>query len=235
MTPRPCTSTSSVGRKPGKGERKLVSIEDTTLAPAERGVAFQAIRLDRLTPLLAKSRRICVPIPFGTEHRFHRYVDAEPRVQSRLVQTLLNSFPSSLLWSADLPASCLNLVNLIPLYCKTAESTSWASIDLLPNYGPGTSKRYRKPVTTGNTVISNWEKRIFRRSSDLAEAKIYLFAVLVIFDMPSTNHFFWSFCSQVGITMVLERFCGVFVFRLSALLYRDFDNVSDGLDLSKSG
>ena len=45
-------------------------------------------------------------------------------------------------------------------------------IDLLPNYGPGTSKRYRKPVTTGNTVISNCEKRIFRRSSDLAEAKI---------------------------------------------------------------
>ena len=46
------------------------------------------------------------------------------------------------------------------------------AIDLLPNYGPGTSKRYRKPVTTGNTVISNCEKRIFRRSSDLAEAKI---------------------------------------------------------------
>ena len=104
-------------------------------------------------------------------------------------------------------------------------------IDLLPNYGPGTSKRYRKPVTTSNTVISNCEKRNFRRSSDLAEAKIYLFAVLVIFDMPSTNHFVWSFCSQV----VLEGFSGVFVFRLSALLYRDFDNVSDGLDLSKSG
>ena len=108
-------------------------------------------------------------------------------------------------------------------------------IDLLPNYGPGTSKRYRKPVTTGNTVISNCEKRNFRRSSDLAEAKIYLFAVLVILDMPSTNHFFWSFCSQVGITMVLEGFSGVLVFRLSVLLYRDFDNVSDGLDLSKSG
>ena len=42
------------------------------------------------------------------------------------------------------------------------------AIDLLPNYGPGTSKRYRKPVTTGNTVISNCEKRNFRRSSDLA-------------------------------------------------------------------
>ena len=109
------------------------------------------------------------------------------------------------------------------------------SIDLLPNYGPGTSKRYRKPVTTGNTVISNCEKRNFRRSSDLAEAEIYLFAVLVIFDMPSTNHFFWSFCSQVGITMVLEGFSGVFIFGLSALLYRDFENVSDGLDLSKSG
>ena len=108
-------------------------------------------------------------------------------------------------------------------------------IDLLPNYGPGTSKRYRKPVTTDNTVISNCEKRNFRRSSDLDEAKIYLFAVLVIFDMPSINHFFWSFCSQVGMTMVLEGFCGVFVFGLSALLYRDFDNVSDGLDLSKSG
>ena len=96
-----------------------------------------------------------------------------------------------------------------------------ASIDLLPNYGPGTSKRYRKPVTTDNTVISNCEKRNFRRSSDLAEAKIYLFVVLVIFDMPSTNHFFWSLCSQVGITMVLEGFSGVFVFGLSALLYRD--------------
>ena len=46
------------------------------------------------------------------------------------------------------------------------------AIDLLPNYGPGTSKRYGKPVTTGNTVISNCEKRNFRRSSDLAEAKI---------------------------------------------------------------
>ena len=45
-------------------------------------------------------------------------------------------------------------------------------IDLLPNYGPGTSKRYRKPVTTGNTVISNCEKRIFRRSSYLTETKI---------------------------------------------------------------
>ena len=110
-----------------------------------------------------------------------------------------------------------------------------ASIDLLPNYGPGTSKRYRKPVTTGNTVIFYCEKRNYRRSSNLSEAKIYLFAVLVIFDMPSTNHFFWSFYSQVGITMVLEGFSGVFVFGLSALLYRDFDNVSDGLDLSKSG
>ena len=108
-------------------------------------------------------------------------------------------------------------------------------IDLLPNYGPRTSKRYRKPVTTDNTVISNCEKRNFRRSSDLAEAKIYLFAVLVILDMPFTSHFFWSFCSQVGITMVLEGFSGVFVSRLSALLYRDFDNVSDGLDPSKSG
>ena len=94
---------------------------------------------------------------------------------------------------------------------------------------------YRKPVTTGNTVIFCWEKINFRRSSDLDEAKMCLFAVLVIFDMPSTNHFFWSFCSQVGITMVLEGFPGVFVFGRSVLLYRDFDNVFDGLDLSKSG
>ena len=108
-------------------------------------------------------------------------------------------------------------------------------IDLLPNYGLGTSKRYRKPVTTDNTVISNCERRNFRRSSDLAEAKIYLFAVLVIFDMPSTNHFFWSFCSQVGITTVLEGFSGVFVFGLSALLYRDFDNVSGRLGPLKIG
>ena len=86
------------------------------------------------------------------------------------------------------------------------------SIDLLPNYGPGTSERYRKPVTTGNTVISNWEKRNFRYSSDLAQAKVYLFAILVIFDMPSTCHFFWSFCSQVDVTMVLVGFYGVFVF-----------------------
>ena len=123
----------------------------------------------------------------------------------------------------------------------TGKSLMWVSgsiipylIDLLPNYGPGTSKRYRKPVTTGNTVIFYCEKRNFRRSANLAEDKIYLFAVLLIFDMPSTNHFFWSFCSQVGITMVLEGFSGVFVFGLPALLYRDFDNVSDGLDLSKS-
>ena len=111
----------------------------------------------------------------------------------------------------------------------------YPTIDLLPNYGPGTSKRYRKPVTTGNTVIFYSEKRNFRRLSNLAEEKIYLFAVLLIFDMPSTNHSFWLFCSQVGITMVLEGFSVVFVFGRSALLYRDFDNVSDGLDLSKSG
>ena len=108
-------------------------------------------------------------------------------------------------------------------------------IDLLPNYGPGTSKRYRKPVTTGNTVIFNCERRNFRRSSDLVEAEIYLFAVLVIFGMHSTNHFFGSFCSQVGIMMVLEGFSGVLVFGRSALLYRDIDNVSDLLNLSKSG
>ena len=79
----------------------------------------------------------------------------------------------------------------------------------MPNYGPGTSKRFRKPVTTDNTVISYCEKRNFRHSSDLAEAKIYLFAVLVSFDMPSTNHFFfWCFCSQVGMTMVMVRFLG---------------------------
>ena len=90
-------------------------------------------------------------------------------------------------------------------HCHSPKSLT---IDLLPNYGPGTSKRYRKPVTTDNTVISNCEKRNFRCSSDLAEAKIYLFAVLVIFDMPSTNHFFWPFYSQVGITMVLEGFLG---------------------------
>ena len=34
-------------------------------------------------------------------------------------------------------------------------------------------------------------------------------------------------------TMVLVGFSGVFVFGCSELLYRDFDNVSDGLDLSK--
>ena len=67
------------------------------------------------------------------------------------------------------------------------EKRIW-SIDLLPYYGPGTSKRYRKPVTTGNTVIFYCEKRNFRRSANLAEDKIYLFAVLLIFDMPSTNH-----------------------------------------------
>ena len=103
-------------------------------------------------------------------------------------------------------------------------------IDPLPNYGPGTSKRYSKPVTTGNIVISNCEKGNFRRSSDFAEAKIYRLGVLVIIDMPSTNHFFWSFCSQVGMTMVLVRISGAFVFGRLELLYRDFDKVSDGLD-----
>ena len=78
-------------------------------------------------------------------------------------------------------------------HSKHVEHSDVHGIDLLPNYGPGTSKRYRKPVTTDNTVISNCEKRNFRRSSDLVEAKIYLFAVLVILDMPSTNHFFWFF------------------------------------------
>ena len=108
-------------------------------------------------------------------------------------------------------------------------------IDLLPNCGPGTSKRYRKPVTAGNTVISNCEKRKFRRSSDLAEAKTYFFAFLVLFEMPSTNHFFRSFCSQVGMTMVLVGFFEVFVFGRLELLYRDFGKVSDGLDFSKAG
>ena len=64
-------------------------------------------------------------------------------------------------------------------------------------------KQSRKQVTTGNTVISNCEKRNIQRSSDLAEAKIYLLANLVIFDMPYTSHLFWSFCSQVSMTMVL--------------------------------
>ena len=87
---------------------------------------------------------------------------------------------------------------------RTASSnTCMPPTDVLPNYGPGTSKRFRKPVTTGNTVIFKGEKSNFRRSSDLAEAKIYLFAFLVIFDMPSPNHFFRSFCSPVGMTMVL--------------------------------
>ena len=104
------------------------------------------------------------------------------------------------------------------------------SIDLLPNYGPGTSKQYRKPVTTGNTVISNCERRNFQHLSDLTEAKIYLLAVLVMFDMPSTNNFFWSFCSQVGKTMVLVGFSGVFVFGRLELFYRNFDKVFDGLD-----
>ena len=53
----------------------------------------------------------------------------------------------------------------------------------------------------------------FQRSSDLAVAKIYLF------DMPTTNHFFWLFCSQVGMTMVLVGFSGVLVFGRSELLY----------------
>ena len=101
-------------------------------------------------------------------------------------------------------------------------------IDPVPSSGPGTSKWYKKPVTTGNTVISFCEKRDFPRSSGLAQAKIYLLVVLVIFDMPSTNHFFWSFCSQVGMTMVLQLawFSGMFVFGRSELLYRDFDKVS---------
>ena len=53
--------------------------------------------------------------------------------------------------------------------------------------------------------------------------------------MPSTNHFFRSFCSQVGMTLVLVGFFEEFVFGRSELLYRDFDKVSDGLDLSKAG
>ena len=109
------------------------------------------------------------------------------------------------------------------------------STDLLPNYGPGTSRRYSKPVTTGYTVISNSQTRNFLRSSDLAEAKIYLFAALVIFDMPCIDHFFRSFCSQVGMAMVLVGFFEVFISGRLELLYRDFDKVSNGLDLSKAG
>ena len=85
----------------------------------------------------------------------------------------------------------LNEKVLLSLSTRGQDKKTWPGIDLLPNYGPGTSKRYRKPVTTGNTVIFYCEKRNFRRSSDLAEAKIYLFAVLFIFNMHSTNHFFW--------------------------------------------
>ena len=70
------------------------------------------------------------------------------------------------------------------------------AIDLLPNSGPGTSKRYRKPVTMGNTVIFSCEKRNFRRQSDHAEAKIYLFAVLFIFDMPPLTISFGRFAHK---------------------------------------
>ena len=107
------------------------------------------------------------------------------------------------------PDKAVFLIDVLSFLCQSCRRTElqwrrsvWSSekyvicvvsIDLLPNYGPGTSKRYRKPVTTGNTVISYCEKINFRRSSDLAEAKMCLFAVLFIFDMPSTNHFFWSF------------------------------------------
>ena len=120
-------------------------------------------------------------------------------------------------------------------WLNTSHRTEDNSIDRLPNYGPGTSKRYRKLETTGNTVISDCEKRNFRRSSDLAEGKIYLFAIPVVFDMPSTDHFFWSFWSQVGMTMVLVGFSGAFISGHSELLYRDFDKVSGGLDISKAG
>ena len=44
-------------------------------------------------------------------------------------------------------------------------ATRATSIDLLPSYGPGTSKRYRKPVTTGNTVISNCEALLKLKNS----------------------------------------------------------------------
>ena len=87
----------------------------------------------------------------------------------------------------------------------------------------------------GNTVISNCVKRNFRRLSDLPEAKIYHFALLLIFDKPSTNYFFRSFCSQVGMVMFFVGFFEVFVFGCLELLHQDFDNVSDRLDLSKAG
>ena len=127
------------------------------------------------------------------------------------------------MWSDTCTAWCHEIDSLTSLNAPELHASSDVRepIDLLPNYGPDTSKRYRKPVTTDNTVISNCEKRNFRRSSDLAGAKIYLFAVLVIFDMPSTNHFFWSFCSQVGVTMVLEGvFWGVCFRTVSAVVSR---------------
>ena len=68
------------------------------------------------------------------------------------------------------------------------------SIDLLHKYGTGTSKWYKEPVTTDNTVVSNCEKKDFRRSSGLAEAKFPCLPYL--YDMPSTNHFFDIFAQK---------------------------------------
>ena len=102
----------------------------------------------------------------------------------------------------------------ISAFTETDLKTYWEAldtIDLLPNYGPSTSKRYRKPVTTGNTVIFNCEKRNFRRSSDLAEAKIYLFAVLVTVKLQIFVRYLFSyFRLETGsyvLIFVLSRVC----------------------------
>ena len=96
-------------------------------------------------------------------------------------------------------------------------------IDILPNYGPGTSKRYRKPVTTGNTVIFYCEKRNFRRSSDLAVANIYtcLPFLLSLICLPLTPFLLvvlptsWHNYGFGGVS-------GVLVFGRSALLLTTF-------------
>ena len=93
------------------------------------------------------------------------------------------------------------------------------------------SKRRLRKISTSHGQKERHLSCVITLSSDLAETKVYLF----VFAMSAINHFFWSFCSQVGMRMVLARFSGVFVFGRLELLYRDFDKVSECLDLSKAG
>ena len=113
------------------------------------------------------------------------------------------------------------------LFIHTPPPTPTLPIDILPNYDQGTSKQAAQnrqlwATQSFSIVIS---KTFDIHQIDVLLQLKYLFAVLVIFKMASTDHFFGSICSQVDLTMILVGFSGVIVFRRLELLYWDFEKV----------